>query len=114
MDMAKHPIVISLVFGVIAFCATSYVNPVDESKKKKKNLPFYRDKPKEFNVAVSVIVALIVWYIVKGNENTTNQPGEKKNVINSVSEATDASYNLLGVGIKIPTKELPPVMIDYK
>ncbi len=119
MEIIKHPIVVSLAFGTTAFVVASYLNPVIENKQKKNKNVCYFNKQKEINVAIGVVVCIITWCIVRNimtNDVARNKSNLlQTNIINSVSsDDTNISFDTLGTGIKIPTKELPPVFIDYR
>ena len=120
MDFLKHPLAASVITGGVVFILLNKMRvPIDDDRKNKKTENFFQKlQPKEVNVLISIGVAVVV-FAVMYYINGTNIVHQDKHQVQHLplrslsSEDTNASFNLIGKGIKIPTKELPPVLVDY-
>jgi hypothetical protein len=122
METIKHPLVLALLTGGVVFIVMSYVNTCEQVKSNKKDkkdkngkqtksrLNFLGD-PKEANILIACIASLAMWYYAYSYMGTgdSKQNLESKPELVGGNNSSEArrSYNLIGSGLKLPTKVLP-------
>ncbi len=116
MELLRHPIVVAIAMSGLTFAILSHINYLPKNnnidRERKKGL---LNDPKEINVLITFTIGLLSWYftyLFNTPENNEISFG-KINDINYTNSDDMLSYNVLENGIKIPNKDLPPVMIEY-
>ena len=127
----KHPVTVAIIAGFITYNICNHMN-----KNKKKKHKKHKKQDSEKKIIISMIVALVVWFLMSCYNTNPNDNTPIKKISDSIDNIVNNSivsnndqiaqtggqqtvpsktYNVLGSGINIPQEGLniPEVLIDY-
>ena len=127
----KHPVTVAIIAGFITYNICNHMN-----KNKKKKHKKYKKQDSEKKIIISMIVALVVWFLMSCYNTNPNYNTPIKKISDSIDNIVNngivanndqiaqtggqrtvlsKTYNVLGTGINIPQEGLniPEVLIDY-